>query len=129
MPTQYELDRLENMKRNKRLLEEFGIKHASVNVLGVQPKPPKTARKRKIPPPSDSEQSDEGRALPSPSKVARVADGTPNVRRSLRNAGKTVDYNAEQMDSPVKTVVKKAGKTSDREPGYLSKRVYDPCAF
>lgn len=133
MPTEYELARERRIAANRALLAELGIKHAAANVLGIQPKPkpapaPKAPkpRKRKTPPPSDSTDTDSEEAKPVV-KAARVDES--GLRRSSRNAGKSVDYTKEKVGDPVQTVTRKKGAGIDREPSKMSKRVHNPCVY
>ncbi|KAI0031753.1 PUA-like domain-containing protein [Vararia minispora EC-137] len=131
MPTPYELDREVRIRRNKALLDALGIKNSASTVLGVRtpvaaPAKPRAPRKRKTPPPS-SHSSDTDSPEPA-SKTARTNE--TGLRRSARNAGKSIDYNKEKEVDPVRTVAKKAGKGGiDREPGSMSKRIHDPKVF
>ena len=75
---------------------------------------------------------DEGGNEP-PAKAQRVESDPSGVRRSSRNAGKTVDYRNEVVKgSPVPISFSSGVKTSDnlgplgRETGH---RKYDPLAF
>ncbi|VDB86462.1 unnamed protein product [Peniophora sp. CBMAI 1063] len=134
MPTPYELDREKRIAANKALLAGLHIQEAKRQVFGDQPKPAKSApapkkskvRKRKTPPPSDSADTDGEEAKPVV-KAVRVDES--GLRRSSRNAGKSVDYTKEKVGDPVQTVVRHKGEGIDREPSKMSKRVHNPKTF
>ena len=101
---------------------------------------PKETRLKKAPatkkrslPEISADADDDGGNKP-PAKVQRVgSDSTSGIRRSSRNAGKTVDYRNEVVkSSPVPVSFSSGVKTSDNS-GPLGRqtgqRKYDPLAF
>jgi E3 ubiquitin-protein ligase UHRF1 len=94
--SQYEKDRLANIERNKALLAslELDIPQNLFPQKEVRrPKKPAAPKKRRAEPDENDEAPKE-----SPAKVARTdaSDDASGVRRSARNAGKTVDYKSEK---------------------------------
>jgi E3 ubiquitin-protein ligase UHRF1 len=101
---------------------------------------PKETRLKKAPatkkrslPETSADADDDGGNKP-PAKAQRVeSDSTSGIRRSSRNAGKTVDYRNEVVKgSPVPISFSSGVKTSDNS-GPLGRqtgqRKYDPLAF
>lgn len=138
MPTDYELRRAENIARNKAMLEALDLTggasamftNSTTNSAPAAKKSKKRQpRKRKTPPPSDSADS-EGESGPTKAKVAKTSmESSPadGLRRSSRNAGKTIDYRKESEVEPVKLVARRVGASHDREPGRpTGKRIHDP---
>ncbi|KAI5835345.1 hypothetical protein K523DRAFT_411703 [Schizophyllum commune Tattone D] len=114
MPSAYEKLKAANIEKNKALLISLGLEAATTQVFKDKPKPapkpkPKKAapKKRKEPP---AREEDEG----PDTKTQRVetVEAPSGVRRSARNAGKSVDYNAEH-NKALKTIVSfDTGRTS-----------------
>ncbi|KAI0068481.1 hypothetical protein BV25DRAFT_3 [Artomyces pyxidatus] len=140
MPTAYEKEREANMARNRALLEELQLDKGGATFLGMPEKPAPVPpfkkrrpvvhqknKKRKTPPPSDSGAESET----PPSRVRKVATEVEGgLRRSSRNAGKTVNYEAEIAHGLPKIVTKKVGVDHDTEPNRRSgKRAHDPKTF
>ena len=87
-------------------------------------------KKRKLP---ETSADDDGDNTP-PAKAQRVeSDPTSGVRRSSRNAGKTVDYRNEVVKgSPVPISFSSGVKTSDNsgpQGRQTGQRKYDPLVF
>lgn len=91
-----------------------------------------TTKKRSLPEISANADEDEG--IKPPAKAQRVgSDSTSGIRRSSRNAGKTVDYRNEVVKgSPLPISFSSGVKTSENS-GPLGRqtgqRKYDPLAF
>ncbi|TFY80116.1 hypothetical protein EWM64_g3890 [Hericium alpestre] len=125
MPTPYELERLENIKRNRALLEALKIEQYKPP-KPAQPEKRKVTKKRKASPTVTTEES------PDPVKSSRTdASDSPatGLRRSQRNAGKSVDYlSIKEQRQPL--LVSKIGIDHDTEPNRRSgKRMHDPKVF
>jgi len=125
--SQYEIDREENIKRNNAVLESLGVTQVKVHPAKV-PKPKKAAplKKRK----AEVDEND-GVSAGSPPKVARITSSDEplsGARRSARNAGKKVDYKAEQLrviPVPISTR-NKAGNAGPLGSGASGRKM---CAF
>ncbi|CDO71540.1 hypothetical protein BN946_scf184911.g10 [Trametes cinnabarina] len=135
----FETQRLENIKRNKALLEELGLGDAQLKPT-AKPKRKRAARSKKRQAPlddagSDAENDPEGR----PQKLAKVEQETGEVtglRRSTRNRGKALNYNqdgahsvaaARALPRVTSASVERAGmKGSPRD---VSRRVHDPKTY
>ncbi|KIM85290.1 hypothetical protein PILCRDRAFT_817291 [Piloderma croceum F 1598] len=92
--SQYEIEREENIKRNSALLDALGIQKVHPKEV---PKP-----KKAVPPKKRKAEVDENNdaSAGSPPKIARTTSSDQplsGARRSARNAGKKVDYKAEQI--------------------------------
>ena len=110
MPTPYEKSREENIKRNRDILLALGLDELKTYVPPKATRkdvaPAAKSRKRKSPPAEDD--VDIGiKAVKT--RAAQDITNTSGVRRSARNAGKTVDYNSEVVQS-VPEVVSAAAK-------------------
>ncbi|KAF9781005.1 PUA-like domain-containing protein [Thelephora terrestris] len=100
MPTPYEKSREENIKRNRELLMSLGLDELKTYVPPKATKkdvpPAAKSRKRKSPPPEDD--TDLGvKAVKT--RAAQDTTNTSGVRRSARNAGKTIDYKSEVVQA------------------------------
>ncbi|TDL28466.1 hypothetical protein BD410DRAFT_224072 [Rickenella mellea] len=123
----YEAQRLKNIENNKALLQSIGLTNLFPTNKAVKAKPP--PRKRKTPPAEvDSPQSDRRKSVRLDPDVSLLNED--GVRRSLRNAGKKVDYNAEQ-DRSVRSVGISKGRADamGSEPRSVNKRLHDPKQF
>lgn len=127
-PTNYEILRAANIARNKALLAALNIEEIFPPPAKQTPKPKATKsapKKRKAPTPEGEDSAE----TPAKKRQARSEDENANatgLRRSARNAGKTVDYNA----LPEKNVLEYAAKTSiehERDANRpMGKRKHDP---
>lgn len=122
--SEYEQQRQRNIENNKKLLQNLGLDQ------GFIPPKEKSApapRKRKATEPSSgglSENDEERTKKKIARRVSAPADvGSDAVRRSQRNAGKTVDYKAEKNES-LRTL--RYSGPMDSEPRSSSKRRHDP---
>lgn len=99
MPTVYEKIRQGNIERNKALLLAMELDEVKTYVPlktnKKDVKPMTKSRKRKSPPPQDLKEEDEPRAKSVKTRPTQDITNTSGVRRSARNAGKTVDYKSE----------------------------------
>lgn len=123
--SQYEIEREENIKRNNALLDALGISKVHPK---EGPKPKKAA-----PPKKRKAQVDENNDVSagSPPKIARTTSSDESLsgaRRSARNAGKKVNYKAEQIrDIPVPISTRnKAGNAGPLGSGASGRKM---CAF
>jgi hypothetical protein len=98
--------------QNRELLQTLGLYKPQ-----IEPKPKekreKVTKKRK----TENEDNDE-------SKVQRIA--VEGVRRSARNAGKTIDYNSEIQRSLPKPLTRKSENEGPQGRDGDSKRIHDP---
>lgn len=121
------------LHRNKELLKSLGLDQPFFQPKTKAEKPKGAQKKRKSAPSGDAS------LPPRPSKVARtnpeaVLDETTKVegapRRSLRNAGKSIDYNAEQQRGTPIPISFKSGVRVTENAGPLGRdggvRKYDP---
>ena len=97
MPTPYERARDQNIQRNKDLLVTLGLDSMKEFVPSKMKEvaPPAKPRKRKSPPHRDIEEGDELEAKIVKTRATQDITNTSGMRRSARNAGKTVDYKSE----------------------------------
>lgn len=134
MPTPYDILRLENMERNKRMLEALRLVNAPEDARAPQPKragrksAPKKIKKR-VQHTSSDEDEDETE-VPRPVKRARPEAPQSDLRRSLRNAGKeTPDYQGESQVRLPRLVATKVGMDHDGDPRRpTGKRIHNPYA-
>ncbi|KAF8216207.1 PUA-like domain-containing protein [Mycena galopus ATCC 62051] len=133
MVSAYEQQRLQNIERNKALLNSLGLDKPFFEPEEVKrTKPAKaTSKKRK---------GEEHEGAPSP-KASRVTSansvdsGKPStVRRSSRNAGKTVDYKSEHQGGSSLPISFTSGVRGIENSGPLgreagSKRIHDPKTY
>ncbi|KAJ6604685.1 PUA-like domain-containing protein [Mycena vulgaris] len=133
MVSDYERQRQLNMERNKQLLIELGLDKPFFE-------PKETKRQKAAPKKRKSADDHEGapsaksaRTEPANSDNSTASSGEPSaVRRSSRNAGRTVDYKTEKSESSPLPISFKSGiRSTDaplgREAG--SKRIHDPKVF
>ncbi|KAF8265136.1 PUA-like domain-containing protein [Lactarius quietus] len=117
MPTNYEIQRQENIARNKRLLQGLKEKDVATGVPRPQPKPTKTVGRKSTPakPKKRVERtSDDEIEDFRPMKRVRPEIPQSGLRRSQRNAGKEMpDYQDHDRDP--------------RRP--TGKRIHDPKTF
>jgi E3 ubiquitin-protein ligase UHRF1 len=123
--SQYEIDRIENIARNKALLDALVPKDLFPPTKEVrQPKKPTAPKKRK----AEVDESEENSTESEP-KAARTDSGdepSSGARRSARNAGKKIDYKAEQirsLPSPISTR-NKPGNAGPLGSGASSRKMY-----
>ena len=130
MPTPYERQRAENLKKNKALLQELGLDELKMYV------PPKTAkkdiaptaksRKRKSPPPQDEKGENGSNAKALKTRAAEDITNASGMRRSARNAGKVVDYKSETVKT-LPEVISHAAKIAENAGGKRSlERLHTP---
>ncbi|KAJ7783826.1 PUA-like domain-containing protein [Mycena maculata] len=133
MVSDYERQRLLNMERNKALLMKMGLdKPLFEPKAAKQPKAP--SKKRKLATPPAVEHDNPHAPKSARTETATSAGETGAVRRSSRNAGRTVDYNAEHQKGPPIPVSFKSGIRDTENSGPLgreagSKRLHDPKVF
>ncbi|KAL5518903.1 hypothetical protein ACEPAH_586 [Sanghuangporus vaninii] len=131
--TEAERERLANIERNKKLLEELGLDDVKNTMLATKPKPQPPAKESKKRKPKtdemqENEQDDEeGR----PRKSARVVEATAEtngLRRSRRNTGKKIDYADIEQDRSARTyrVATYAHVDMKGEPRSVNKRTQNP---
>ena len=129
MPTQYEKERLANIKRNRDLLLTLGLDELKNFV------PPKTtkqdaaptakSRKRKSPP-QDAKDEDGLDSKASKTRATQDITDTSGMRRSARNAGKVVDYKSEIVKT-LPEVISTAAKSAKNTDGKgISERRHNP---
>ncbi|KDQ63727.1 hypothetical protein JAAARDRAFT_75984 [Jaapia argillacea MUCL 33604] len=139
-PTDYELERLERIKRNKAQLNALGFETPAIEPKAKHAKPKAAGKKRK------AAVIDQGDAEEGPTKAPRLtsddtassSEASEGPRRSRRNAGKTVDYIGEQ-DRGLVSAAASAGRrrgggvggTNDTEPRsvMMTKRQHDPRTY
>ena len=96
MPTPYEKSRDANIKRNTELLKALGLdelkKYIPPKITKKDAPATAKSRKRKSPSTEDEVKPD---AKAVKTRPAQDITNTSGVRRSARNAGKTVDYKSE----------------------------------
>ena len=133
MPTPYDMLRLENMERNKRMLEALIKVNAPEDARAPQPKrvgrksAPKKIKKRVQ---HTSDEDEDETEVPRPAKRARPEAPKSDLRRSLRNAGKeTPDYQGESQVRLPRLVATKVGMDHDGDPRRpTGKRIHNPYA-
>jgi E3 ubiquitin-protein ligase UHRF1 len=112
--SQYEIDRANNIKKNNALLASLDIHKDIFPPKEVQrPKKIAAPKKRK----AEVNENDDA-SVGSPPKIARTDTGDEllsGARRSARNAGKKVDYRAEQVRS-IPTPVSTRNKPGNQGP-------------
>jgi len=139
MSCEYEKQRQINMERvcflsfscysltpllqNRELLQTLGL-----NKPQIEPKKKreKVTKKRK----TENEENDESPRVPKAQRTSVESEGgTAVVRRSARNAGKTIDYNSEIQQSLPKPLTRRIPKSGNEGPQGRdgdSRRVHDP---
>lgn len=126
-PTAYEIQRQKNLERNKLLLESLGIEP-------LFPPPAKqtknltkgASKKRKAPSPTDDSATDVEKPTKKQARPSAPAENAAGLRRSARNSGKTVDYNAVQERGQPAPVAK-SSLEHDRDANRpMGKRKHDP---
>jgi hypothetical protein len=136
-PSDYELQRLANMERNKDILRELGLDQPAFPAKdrSRQQKRAVVAKKRKR---ADTPESTEDREDPSiekQAKVARKASATPTEdaipgprRRSSRNVNKNVDYKGELDRTPKLVAVNPRRSSMDfaKKAATTGTRIHDP---
>ncbi|KAF8807436.1 hypothetical protein BYT27DRAFT_7189517 [Phlegmacium glaucopus] len=131
MVSEYQKKREENMRKNKELLISLGLDKPMLEPKETRMKKRPAIKKRHLPETSADDEDNK-----PPTKAQRVdSDSTSgsSLRRSVRNVGKTVDYQKEVVtDSPVPVSISSGVKTSEnsgplgRQTG---KRRHDPKTF
>ncbi|KAJ3750316.1 PUA-like domain-containing protein [Lentinula detonsa] len=128
----YEKQRLANIAKNKKLLEQLGLDRPFFEPVDEPRKPQATTKKRKA-----EKIEDDDSATPR-KKSSRTADTSSDqenstLRRSTRNRGKTIDYNAEVVSEDYIPDAFKAGIRKTKNTGPLGredgKRVHNPKKF
>jgi hypothetical protein len=120
----YEIEREENIKRNQALLDALGIPKVHPEKA---PKPKAALPKKRKAKVDENDDASAG----SPPKIARTTSSDEplsGARRSARNAGKKIDYKAEQIRStpvPISTR-NKAGNAGPLGSGASGRKM---CAF
>ena len=123
---------MENIKRNQELLFSMDLDELKSYV----PKKTETkdvapavkSRKRKSPPPRDAkEEEEEFEAKLVKTRATQDITNTSGVRRSARNAGKTVDYKSEVVKTFPEAISTAAKVAMNSEKKASSGRRYDPC--
>jgi E3 ubiquitin-protein ligase UHRF1 len=136
MPTEWDKQRLANIKRNRLVLESLDIERPAVEPKQAKRAP---AKKRAVAKRAASEDTQDDE---QPRKVQRVvpdadadADGAgAGPRRSGRNAGKAVDYKGESAAAAQRNAVEPVSVKARRESNYGGgpegredgKRVHNP---
>ncbi|KAF8350038.1 PUA-like domain-containing protein [Amanita rubescens] len=123
MSCEYEKQRQINMERNRELLQTLGLYKPQIE---PKEKREKVTKKRKT-------ENDESPRVPKALRTSVDSeDGTAVVRRSARNAGKTIDYNSEiqrSLPKPLTRGIPKSGNEGPQGRDGDSKRVHDPKTF
>lgn len=113
--------------KNKELLESLGLDKPLFEPKAKQRKAKTGNRKRKAPPEINESSSEPAKVLRTSSE-SEVLD--TSVRRSSRNAGKKIDYNAEQPQRPPFPLLYSGGVKTMENTGPLGRedgmRKYDP---
>ncbi|KII94336.1 hypothetical protein PLICRDRAFT_424512 [Plicaturopsis crispa FD-325 SS-3] len=130
MSSAYEKQRLANIARNKALLASLGLDEPAFKPKEKPRAPKPKTKKRKLPVSEESEENGDESA----SKVSRAdsCDDASGRRRSQRNAGKVIDYNAVQAPrlpafaSPGAQKRNERGTSPSRKVGT---RQHDPKTF
>ncbi|KAF9643648.1 hypothetical protein BDM02DRAFT_3104129 [Thelephora ganbajun] len=130
MPTPYEKARDDNIKRNRETLLALGLDELKTYI------PPKTAkkdvaptaksRKRKSPSLQDSKEEDESGAKVLRTHATQDITNASGVRRSARNAGKTVDYKSEVIKTLPEVISTAAKNAQNSEGKKTSERRHTP---
>ncbi|KAF9069050.1 PUA-like domain-containing protein [Rhodocollybia butyracea] len=131
----YEKARRENIARNKELLKSLGLDKPFFEPVEKARKTKTVSKKRKS---ELTEDTNEDSTAP-PRKTTRketdslASESEGSVRRSTRNKGKVVDYNAESVSKDQTPISFKAGIRTTKNIGPLGredgKRVHDPKRF
>ncbi|EGO03458.1 hypothetical protein SERLA73DRAFT_69325 [Serpula lacrymans var. lacrymans S7.3] len=122
----YEKERAANIERNKALLDGLGLGGKDKQLFESKAKPKKkvvkSSRKRKL------EDLDHG--FPKKAPRFEVAPAEMETRRSQRNIGKVVDYNAENLGGlPVAVSLRASRKKSGPTGRESGKRTQDPKVY
>ncbi|KAJ7293610.1 PUA-like domain-containing protein [Mycena rebaudengoi] len=133
MVSDYERQRDRNIARNRELLKSLGL---DAPLIEPKEKKPKAAPKKRKPEPTDDSDSRPTKAARTGQEGLQESDtgDTPSaVRRSSRNAGKTVDYKAEHQGGAPVPVSFKSGVRTTENAGPLGRdggiRTHDPKKF
>ncbi|KAJ3864761.1 PUA-like domain-containing protein [Lentinula novae-zelandiae] len=126
----YEKQRLANIAKNKKLLEELGLNKPFFEPVEKPRKPQATAKKRKI---EQIEDKDSPRKKSSRTSDASSDHENSTLRRSTRNRGKAIDYSAEIVSEDYIPDSFKVGIRVTKNTGPLGredgKRVHNPKKF
>jgi hypothetical protein len=130
MPTPYEKSRMENIKRNRELLFSMQLddlkKHVPPKTQTKDVAPTAKSRKRKSPPPRDMEEEDEFETKAVKTRATQDIMNTSGMRRSARNAGKTVDYKSEVVNTLPEVISRAARIALNSEKKAASGRRHNP---
>ena len=129
MPTPYEKQRMENIKRNRELLLAQGLDGLKNFVEKKDVAPPAKSRKRKSPPPPDMKEENGSGAKAVKTRATQDITNTSGVRRSARNSGKTVDYKSEVVRTLPEVISTAAKIAMNSEKRAASERRHNPCVF
>ena len=137
--TEFERAREENIARNRAMLAELDLNDVSNTIVvsrktqqkaaKAQKKKTEAAAKRKSSRLSDSSKENDngGEGEVRPAKAAKVESEDGVLRRSARNAGKTIDYNnAEQDRSANAYRIKRTHIEMEGDARDSNKRVHNP---
>ncbi|KAJ7492586.1 PUA-like domain-containing protein [Mycena latifolia] len=131
MVSDYEKQRQRNIERNKALLNQLGLDKPFFEPKETK-RPKTTSKKRKSA--DDRESGPTAKSARTEPVNLPEASAGANVRRSSRNAGRTVDYKTEKLvASPLPISFKSGIRTTEntgamgREAG--SNRIHDPKFF
>jgi len=129
MPTPYEKERAENIKRNREMLLDLGLDELKKYV------PPKTTKKDVAPvtqsrkrksPPQDAEDGNESNAKVLKTRAAEGITDASGARRSARNAGKVVDYKSEVVKTFPEAISLAAKVALDSDRKNALERLHSP---
>ncbi|KAJ7487635.1 PUA-like domain-containing protein [Mycena galericulata] len=134
MVSDYERQRLLNMERNKTLLASMGLDKPFFEPKAVKQPKPKASKKRKPTEEHESPRTPKSTRTDSESAQSANSGEAGAVRRSSRNAGKSVDYKSEHHGGSPIPISFKSGIRSTENTGPLgreagSKRLHDPKTF
>ncbi|THH15984.1 hypothetical protein EW146_g4588 [Bondarzewia mesenterica] len=128
MPTAYELRRDMQVAANKKLLEALGLE--ALKPLRPPPLLKQAASKKRKTPSSESQEEKPLNKAPRIAAAGVTESPTGGLRRSGRNAGKTVDYVSVQERGQPTPVSRKVGIDHDTEPNRpMGKRKHNPKVF
>ncbi|TRM66362.1 PUA-like domain-containing protein [Schizophyllum amplum] len=131
MPSAYEKQKAANIERNRQLLASLELDSATTDLFKnkpqkpkptPKPKPKKAAPKKRKEPPAGGDEGPDTKAQCVEAPADPEAGG---VRRSARNAGKSVDYKAEQNKS-IKTIISFDHGRKSKNSGELGKDNGEP---
>jgi E3 ubiquitin-protein ligase UHRF1 len=130
MPTPYERGRADNIKRNREILLSLELDELKKYVPPKDAKkdmgPVAKSRKRKSPPPRDTNGEGESEAKVVKTGAAQDITNTSGVRRSARNTGKMVDYKSEVVKNPPQLISAAAKDANNSEGKSTLERRHNP---